>query len=261
MCENRHVFISYSSKDIDYVMQLAKALELNNIAYWRAPDRIPAGSNYAKEIPKAIKECDVFLLIYSVKSQESIWVEKELDTAVCCKKTILPVRIDDCEFNDLFKFYLNNVQMLQAEVVDNRILNLSEIIGKIIDLKQVQNDDASVSVVGKGVNIKERDIISDRTELQQKLNSFSEFGVKRKSVDKRSNALRINRIPLECEFCGGNVELRSIGVYVCERCGKENYDDFYKVRNYLETYGPAPAIVISRSTGVSRASIEHYLNS
>lgn len=260
MCENKHVFISYSSKDVDYVAQLSKAMELNNIAYWRAPDRIPAGSNYAKEIPKAIKECDVFLLIYSCNSQESIWVEKELDTAVCCKKAILPVRIDTCEFNDLFKFYLNNVQMLQAEVVDERILNLSEIVGKVMDLKQLQKETVAVKAVGKNVNISEKEIISDGKELQQRLNNFSEFDVRRKSVDKRSNALRINRIPLECEACGGNVELKSIGVYVCEKCGKENYDDFYKVRNYLETYGPAPAIVISRSTGVSRASIEHYLN-
>ncbi len=259
MCENKHVFISYSSKDVDYVTQLAKAMEMNNIAYWRAPDRIPAGSNYAKEIPKAIKECDVFLLIYSGNSQESIWVEKELDTAVCCKKAILPIRIDGSEFNDLFKFYLNNVQMYQAEIIDNKILNLSTIIGMIMDLKQRQIGQAGGAEATKYV--REKEALSDRKELQQKINSFAELGVKRKSVDKRSNALRINRIPLECEFCGGNVELRSIGVYVCEKCGKENYDDFSKVRNYLETYGPAPAIVISRNTGVSRASIEHYLNS
>lgn len=254
MSENRHVFISYSSKDVDYVMQIANAMDINNISYWRAPDKIPAGSNYAKEIPKAIKECDLFLLIYSGNAQESIWVEKEVDTAVCCKKTIFPIRIDNSEFNDLFKFYLNNVQMVQAEIISNKIINLTELIGKIINIRQAQNS-ATGMVVEEAVSVKRK------INIQDKLSTIVEYDPQRKGVDKRSNALRINRIPLECEYCGGEVQLKSIGVYVCEKCGKENYDDFYKVRNYLETHGPAPAIVIARSTGVSRASIEHYLNS
>lgn len=254
MSENRHVFISYSSKDVGYVMQLANAMDVNNIAYWRAPDKIPAGSNYAKEIPKAIRECDLFLLIYSSNAQESIWVEKEVDTAVCCKKPILPIRIDDSDFNELFKFYLNNVQMVQAEIISNKIINLTELIGKIINLKQAQNSEVEAVVEG-AVSVKHK------SNLQDKLSTIVEYNTQKRGVDKRSNALRINRIPLECEYCGGGVQLKSIGVYVCEKCGRENYDDFYKVRNYLETHGPAPAIVIARSTGVSRASIEHYLNS
>lgn len=261
MSENRHVFISYSSKDINYVMQITEAMELSGISYWRAPDRIPAGSNYAKEIPKAIRECDLFLLVYSDNAQQSIWVEKEIDMAVCCKKTILPVKIDNCEFNELFKFYLNNIQMLQAQIVNGKIANIIELIIKIRELRLNQNHAESEMVTQKLANSQEKMIITDESNIEEKINTFSEYRIQRKSVDKRSNALRMNRIPLECEFCGGNVELESIGVYICKKCGRENYDDFYKVRRYVETYGPAPAIVISRHTGVSRTSIEFFLNS
>lgn len=240
MSENKHVFISYSSKDVEYVNQITEAMERAGIAYWKAPNNIPTGSNYAKEIPKAIRECSLFLLVYSNNAQNSIWVEKELDTAICERKEIFPVRIDDVDFNDLFKFYLNNVQLFNATQKEGTITNVEVIIKKIVELgkfKQVELKSAGV---------------------KEKIQVFVDGGSKHRSVDKRSNALRMNKIPLECEFCGGDIELKSIGVYVCEKCGKENYDDFYKVRNYIETYGPAPALVISKYTGVSRASIEYF---
>ncbi len=243
MSENGYVFISYSSKDLDYVTQITNALEQAGIRYWKAPNNIPAGSNYAKEIPKAIKECSVFLLVFSVNSQKSIWVEKEIDRAICEQKEILPIRIDDVEFNDLFKFYLNNVQMLNVAKKSGVITNLDVIVEKTNSSLKFE---------------KSRSI---KSEINERMEVFAEGGARKKSVDKRSNALRMNKIPLECEYCGGSVELKSIGVYVCNKCGKENYDDYYKVRKYIETYGPAPAIVISRHTGVSRASIESFKNS
>lgn len=243
MGENGYVFISYSSKDVDYVTQITGALERAGINYWMAPDNIPAGSNYAKEIPKAIKECTVFLLVFSENSQQSIWVEKEVDRAICEHKEVLPVRIDDVEFNDLFKFYLNNVQMLNAIKKNGNFTNLDAIVDKVNSSLKFEKDKAV------------------KAELNERMEVFTDDGMRNRGVDKRSNALRMNKIPLECEHCGGSVELKSIGVYVCNKCGKENYDDFYKVRKYIETYGPAPAIVISRHTGVSRASIESFKNS
>ncbi len=228
MSKDGHVFISYSSRDIIYVNQMLDAMKKVGIEYWKAPDRIPAGSNYAKEIPAAINDCRLFLLILSEASQESIWVEKELDTAIRCHKKVLPVKIDNSELNDMFKFYLNNVQILQAKIVEEKWMEFDKIF-ECID--------------GFNVNV----------EVQKP--------VQIKKVDNRSNALRINRIPLECEVCGEPVKLVSVGVYKCEKCGAENYDDFYKVRAYLEKYGPAPAMVIAKNTGVSRATVEHFKNS
>ena len=51
---------------------------------------------------------------------------------------------------------------------------------------------------------------------------------------------------------------KTLGTYTCLQCGHENYDDFRKIRNYLEKVGSAPAIVISRNTGVSLKTIERF---
>ena len=112
MAEIKSVFISYSSKNKELVHKIVRVLEHIGVSYWKAPDMIPVGSNYAREIPRAIRECDLFLLILTKESQESVWVEKEVDSAICYKKNIVPFKIDDTPMNDTFSFYLNNVQMI-----------------------------------------------------------------------------------------------------------------------------------------------------
>lgn len=76
------VFISYSSKEYDRAFSLKQILEANGIGCWMAPQSIPSGSDYSQEIPRAIRECDVFLLLLSEASQDSKWVPKELDNAI-----------------------------------------------------------------------------------------------------------------------------------------------------------------------------------
>ena len=110
--EKKLVFISYSSKDADEVGEVINVLEKAGISYWKAPEMIPIGSNYAKEIPRVISECQVFLLIISEASQKSIWVEKEIDFAINNRKTIVPLNISKAPLSDVFKFYLNNVQSI-----------------------------------------------------------------------------------------------------------------------------------------------------
>lgn len=255
MDKKRYVFISYSSKDIDFVDQLTDMMNDENIAYWKAPDMIGPGSNYAKEIPKAISECELFLLMLSSNSQESIWVEKELDSAICCRKKIIPLRIDDKDMNDLYKFYLNNVQMVQALVKEGVITNLRDILKRIDRVLKAEENDGLDSEKNKDITeVKMENAIK---ELKEGNDSSKHIGYRGEKLDKRSNAFRINRIPIECEYCGGAVELCSLGVYRCLDCGKENYDDFQKVRRYLEKVGTAPAVVISRNTGVPVKTIEH----
>ena len=65
-----------------------------------APDSIPVGSSYAKEIPKAIQNCKVFILILSGIAQKSKWIPKELDHAIINSKLLIPVIIEDCQLDD-----------------------------------------------------------------------------------------------------------------------------------------------------------------
>ena len=104
------VFISYSTMDLGPAEKIRDVLEQNRIPCWMAPRDIPSGSNYAKEIPVAIRACKVFLLILSANAQKSNWVVKELDNAVNAGKIIVPLMLEDCPLNDEFNFLLTGAQ-------------------------------------------------------------------------------------------------------------------------------------------------------
>ncbi|MBE6734650.1 MAG: TIR domain-containing protein [Ruminococcaceae bacterium] len=112
--EGAYVFISYSTKDADIANQLRHILETNGIPCWMAPKSIPAGSDYGTEIPKAIKNCKVFLLLLSSSSQTSEWVPKEVGLAIGKGKVVIPFQIDNAAISDAFDFYLTNSQRIDA---------------------------------------------------------------------------------------------------------------------------------------------------
>ncbi len=71
--------------------------------------------------------------------------------------------------------------------------------------------------------------------------------------------LIIGNKPVICENCQGKMFYVSSGKYECRLCGHIVLDDFGKVKQYLEDYGPSPAIVVSEATGVPTEIIEMFL--
>lgn len=110
----RQVFISYSSKDQPQAEAVRNVIEQNGISCWMAPRDIPGGSNYTKEIPTAIRECQAFVLMLSQNAQNSHWVLKELDSAVNEGKIILPFQLEDITLTDEFNFLLTGAQRYDA---------------------------------------------------------------------------------------------------------------------------------------------------
>ena len=108
------VFISYNSEEYSEASTIRSILTANGISCWMAPESIPFGSNYAREIPNAIAGCRVFLLILSQKSQKSRWVALELDRAMNEGKLIYPLQIENCDIVDPFNFMLSQTQRYNA---------------------------------------------------------------------------------------------------------------------------------------------------
>lgn len=110
----KDVFISYKGEEFSDAIWVKEILEKNGISCWMAPMSIPGGSNYAQEIPNAISECKIFVLLLSEKCQRSIWIPKELDQAINEGKVIMPFMVEDCALKKAFNFYLTNVQRYEA---------------------------------------------------------------------------------------------------------------------------------------------------
>lgn len=111
---NRDVFISYKAEEIEAASWVKSVLESNGISCWMAPSCIPGGSSYAVEIPQAIRQAKVFVLILSSKAQDSQWISREVDLAINEGKIVLPFMLENCALKDDFNFYLTNVQRYAA---------------------------------------------------------------------------------------------------------------------------------------------------
>lgn len=112
--EKHMVFISYKSEEYEIALRTKQILDDNGFFCWMAPHSIPAGSDYGVEIPKAISNSKVFLLVLSEASQRSEWVPKELGTAISLKKYIIPFHIDQSALIEPFNFSLINNQRIEA---------------------------------------------------------------------------------------------------------------------------------------------------
>lgn len=66
-------------------------------------------------------------------------------------------------------------------------------------------------------------------------------------------------IPRVCTACGGVMVYKGVGEYRCEDCNKLDYDDYGKVRSYIEQNKGATALEIESVTGVSQKTIRKML--
>jgi len=251
------VFISYSSKDTQTVKKITQILSKEGICYWKAPEMIPAGSNYAREIPRAIEKCQVFLLVLSEFSQESIWVEKEIDCAINHRKTIVPLNLTGVPLSEMFRFYLNNVQTIwynenEEEATKQLLDRLKGLLGvEENGWERQQEQQPYIKSFSAATSRMELPKGSSVRQVQGEMPAASRM--------ERHNALKLNKVPVVCTRCGGALEQIARGTYQCVDCGYEDYDSYRKVRNYLDKEGPRSVTEIMHATGVSRNTIEYFL--
>ena len=109
------VFISHSSVNKNAADAICHALEQNGVKCWIAPRDIPHGAKYGAEITKGLRECNVFLLVFSDEVNKSEAVQKEIERAVLgYKKPCLPFYIENVPMNDNIEFFISDAQRIDA---------------------------------------------------------------------------------------------------------------------------------------------------
>ena len=92
------VFISYSYySDNNKLDELLKKIKkgnpkLKDADFFDPATDLHAGSNYREEIKKVISSCDLFLLIWSQASSDSVWANYEIGMANAIEKRMLVVK-------------------------------------------------------------------------------------------------------------------------------------------------------------------------
>lgn len=95
MDKKEYVYFSYSKGDRERVDRLSHDLRAHGIECWLDVEEIGPGSNWSKEIVKALKGASALLFVLSRYSVQSTWLRSELDSFKGRGGIVIPIVLDD----------------------------------------------------------------------------------------------------------------------------------------------------------------------
>ena len=105
------IFISYSSKDQDFVNELYDKLRLSGQHIWLNTESIPKAERWYEKMVEGLRETEILILILSPDSVQSKWVQQEWKTFLEMQKVVIPVLYRECEV----PVEINELQMIKAK--------------------------------------------------------------------------------------------------------------------------------------------------
>lgn len=100
----RHVFVSYSRRDVEYVNLLVDYLKKAGIPCWIDSSEIRHGSRWQHEIELNLDACRALVVVMSAASRKSDWVSREINYARSRDKPFFPLLLEGEPF-----FALNDI--------------------------------------------------------------------------------------------------------------------------------------------------------
>jgi hypothetical protein len=125
-------FVSYSTQDQEFVMELLNIIKAVGAESWFAPESIRIAKAYDKEIAEGLESSEWFILVMSQNSAASEWVKGEVKWALEKRRDrIIPILIADC---DAASF---NPGLLRIQHIDFRINAVearARLIAKLVEV-------------------------------------------------------------------------------------------------------------------------------
>ena len=220
------VFISYSRRDYvdesynvipgNAIAEIQNVFDENGITYWFDKDGIYSGQEFIEIITGAIAESKMLIFISSKHSNESIWTAGEIFEALDGEKAIIPVKIDNCQYNKKFKLLIRPLDYIDyQENPQNALKDLLRAINKVKeDIAQKQREEEKLrqekEAEAKKEKIKEE--ISVLAKDCQRL-TLQQIDVVKQIFEKQTYIGNTTKI---CPICDKEV---SISSNFCSRCG------------------------------------------
>jgi hypothetical protein len=110
----RPVFVSYSQTDRECAFELVARLEAEGIGCWIAPRDVAPSAEWAAEIIDAISAARLMVLVFSVSSNDSPQVRREVERAVHKRLPVIPFRIDEVMPARSLEYFLSAQHWLDA---------------------------------------------------------------------------------------------------------------------------------------------------
>lgn len=131
------LFVSYSRRDKKNVMRIVSLLQSRGYSVWIDESGIETGEQFKKVIVNAIEECKVVLFFSSKHSNQSPWTAKEIGVANSIGKPILPIKLDETDYNKELLFDLVNLDYCDLTHSTHRIEQIDSLLKSLSSLVSV----------------------------------------------------------------------------------------------------------------------------
>jgi len=94
------IFLSYWTGALPEVRECRDILKQPTVEVFLADESVREGEKLTPTIQEAVRECDLFTLMWSAGAKGRPWVHQEIGAALSQKKKILPILLDDSKLPD-----------------------------------------------------------------------------------------------------------------------------------------------------------------
>lgn len=241
------VFISYSSKNKNAADAICHLLEENGIKCWIAPRDIPAGSEYGDLIDIAIKDANVFVIVFSRPASVSQWVKGELNIAFNEQKIIIPFKIDSTPFSGQNRLILENKHWIDAYPdYETKFKDLLDAVKSALNIETKTLPTAENVEISVETPAEEEEIIStsepkeptpEKPATTNFLDSLKSYLLKHKSLIWLSVILWCVIIVFAVRQCHSAEESEIAKQFPDEWFERKTADDIYNEAEYFSNRG------------------------
>ncbi|ETR73095.1 MAG: hypothetical protein OMM_01224 [Candidatus Magnetoglobus multicellularis str. Araruama] len=179
----KSIFISHSNKDKEIARKISADLQARGIRIWLDEAEIKIGDSLIQKISEAIKTTDFILVLLTENSVNSVWVQKEIKTALnreieSKQKYLLPVVVGNPELPSFLmdRLYVNLDESYEEGIssIVNTVNRQSPVDKKDIDsvldtsdfAKEVAKEVAEILKINQsGIRIED----PNQTDVDEKL--------------------------------------------------------------------------------------------
>ena len=128
---NPYVFVSYSHKDNEKVLDLIKLLKRKMCRIWYDEGLTPGGS-WNDDLANHISKCECVIIIITNNSIQSQYVKSELNYAISLNKRIYPVFLENVELPAGLAMMLGTTQYIYINDLESETNKLIDSLPEII---------------------------------------------------------------------------------------------------------------------------------
>lgn len=196
------------------VNRIIQFLDEKNISYWVDKDGIYSGHEFVEVLANAIVDPKMVIFVSSKNSNSSIYTTGEVFEAIENKRLIIPVKIDNSQYNPKFKLLLRPLDFIDYSKVDA----LSDLLRAIEKEKEIINQKEEEEK-RKLKELEElKNLAAIKNEIKECAGEVQKLMTTRQmllsSIYKKLRA--INVVEKECPVCKSKCQIET---EYCQTCG------------------------------------------